>query len=170
MGRKEQPRDEKKNSIFPMYFSITKEKKREDDRIVPSAIEMESAQGEILIKYFFVSLSFSFSLSLFLLFESDYRCIFPLRIWCISSRTMNPRRETNVSQCVCCVYSTVINNNSNKKEKKREKRVSERERRLLRAKLSTQNLTAKLNNNSNISLNAWNLFYALGVYECVFAF
>ncbi len=66
-------------------------------------------------------------------------------------------------QCVCCVCSVLINNNSNKKEER------EREK-LLRAKLSTQNLTAKLNNNSNISLNASSLFYALGIYECMFAF
>jgi len=56
-----------------------------------------------------------------------------------------------------------------KKKKKKRDEEGERER-LLRAKLSTQNLTAKLNNNSNISLNASSLLYALGIYECVFAF
>lgn len=40
---------------------------------------------------------------------------------------------------------------------------------MLRAKLSTENLRGKLNNNSNLSLNASALFYALGIYESVFA-
>ncbi len=82
--------------------------------------------------------------------------------------TSNAKRVQCVC-CVCCVCSAVINNNSNKKEEKKRGMKRERER-LLRAKLSTQNLTAKLNNNSNISLNALSLLYALGIYECVFAF
>ncbi len=44
---------------------ILGEEERENDRIMSCAIEMERAQGGILIKYFFVSFPFSFSLCSF---------------------------------------------------------------------------------------------------------